>query len=111
MRALAISFLAFGLAGCSLFSQNEGAGVSDVALQYRADLNRGEDPRDFTVSVRNKGAGVAEVRESVRFPATRYCLERFGGSDALWEIDPITNDWAFQQSGDKLVFSGRCVTR
>ena len=96
MRGLTVSLLALGLTGCSFFSQSEGVGVSDTALLYRADLDRGEDRRDYTVRVQNKGAGVAEVRESVRFQATRYCLDRFGGSDALWEIDPVTGDWAFQ---------------
>ena len=111
MRGLTVSLLALGLTGCSFFSQSEGVGVSDTALLYRADLDRGEDRRDFTVRVQNKGAGVAEVRESVRFQATRYCLDRFGGSDALWEIDPVTGDWAFQQDGAVLIFSGRCVAR
>ena len=36
-----------------------------------------------------------DVRESVRFPVTRYCISAYGGSDADWEIDPATGDWAF----------------
>ena len=97
------------LSGCALIGQDES--VSDVTLPFRASLDRGEDPREFTVSVAHRGGTVPMVRESVRFPATRYCLERFGGSDALWDMDPATDDWAFQHRGDTLVFSGRCVAR
>lgn len=80
-------------------------------IPYRASVAKGEDSRDIFVTVRAGGATVAQVRESVRYGATDYCLTRFGNSDTRWAIDPATGDWAFERSGDAMTFSGRCVAR
>lgn len=84
---------------------------SENVLPFKAKLQDGEDPADFTVSVANQGAGVKEVRESVRFEGTKYCLNTNGSSDIDWALGDETGDWAFTQDGDVLVFSGRCVGR
>jgi len=63
------------------------------------------------VRARAGGATVEQVRESVRFRATRYCLPTYGGSDVEWTIDPETDDWAFTRDGSDMVFSGRCLKR
>ena len=105
------------LAGCSSFgslSFGNPARNADTEndLPFRASLSKGADPRNIAVSVTAPGeTSVDEVRESVRFEATKYCLLRFGSSDAEWDLDPTTNDWAFTQSGRVLVFSGRCSGR
>ena len=80
-------------------------------MPFRAKLAKGEEKRNFSVAVVHNGSGVEEVRESVRFPATRYCLLTFGGSEVDWAIDSATGDWAFVQNGDKLIFNGRCTKR
>lgn len=100
------------LSGCGLRERIFGtSGASDRALPYRASLTKGEDRRNITVRVRASNASVAQVRESVRFQATRYCLTTFGGSDTLWTMDPRTRDWAYVRDGDQMVFTGRCVAR
>ena len=88
-----------------------GSGTSSAPLQFRARLQRGEDRRDFTVRARAGGATVDQVRESVRFQATRYCLPTYGGSDVEWTIDPATDDWTFTRDGADMVFAGRCLKR
>lgn len=103
--------LVLGLAGCGLIRPIGGEGVSAQNLPYRASLKRGEDRRDLTVRVRAPGATVGQVRESVRFQTTRYCLSTFGGSDAYWAIDPATGDWAFVRAGEDMVFTARCTAR
>ena len=120
-RALVACFLFIGLAGCGGFGNGTGIlnpggifGQSDSAeagLPYRAVLKREDDRRNFTVRVRAGGVSVPDVRESVRFPATRYCLTTYGGSDVRWEIDPATGDWAFSREGDDMIFRGRCLAR
>lgn len=88
--------------------------TSDASLPYSAQLNSGDEPRDFTVTVEAPaGTPVNELRESVRFPATRYCIETFGASDADWTIDETTGDWQYtvNETGDALTFSGRCTAR
>ncbi|AZQ68055.1 hypothetical protein EF888_13470 [Silicimonas algicola] len=88
-----------------------GSGVAADALPYRARLAKGDDARDLRISVNAPGATVDMVRESVRFEATRYCLETFGGSDAAWVTDPATGDWSATRDGDALVFAARCTAR
>lgn len=113
LRAGILLALCLTVAGCGTVQRVTGLGGPKAAraLPYKAKLARGEDRRDFTVSVTNRGAGVAEVRESVRFQATEYCLFRYGSSDADWQIDPVTGDWAYMQDGNKLRFTGRCTAR
>lgn len=111
MRALTVGILLVSLSGCSLIRPQDGEGVAALALPYQASLKRGEDRRDVSVTVRASGASVEEVRESVRFPVTRYCLSIYGGSDADWTIDPVTGDWAFSRDGETMIFSARCTSR
>jgi hypothetical protein len=100
-----------GLTGCGLIRSTTGEGVAATALPYDASLERGEDRRDVTVTVRAGAATLADVRESARFPVTRYCLSSFGGSDADWARDPATGDWAFARRGQDMVLSARCTAR
>lgn len=109
---IVLSCIALTLSGCGLRERIFGtSGTADRALPYRASLARGEDRRDITVRVRAQNATVAQVRESARFQATRYCLANFGGSDTRWTINPATRDWAYVRDGDEMVFTGRCVAR
>lgn len=111
MRTILVGCLIVSMAGCSLIRPQTGEGVAASALPYRASLVRGEDRRDVTVTVKAAGASVEDVRESVRFPVTRYCISAYGGSEAEWDIGPSTGDWAFSRDGDNMVFSARCTTR
>ena len=100
------------LAGCGTIRDRVFGGTqSDRALPFRASLTKGDDRRDIAVRVRAGGVSVADVRESVRFQATRYCLSTFGGADTRWRIDPVTGDWAFTRDGQDMIFQGRCVAR
>ena len=112
-RVLIVMVLGLGVAGCGVAKRVVGLGSpkSATPLPYKARLSKGNDRHDFAVSVANKGAGVAAVRESVRFPATEHCLFNFGGSEIDWVIDPVTGDWDFVQDGQNLIFAGRCTTR
>ncbi|NNK79249.1 MAG: hypothetical protein HKP40_11105 [Litoreibacter sp.] len=112
MRAFISLLLVLGVAGCGLFGQKEGSRAgTEGQLPYKAKLSAGEDKRDVQISVSAGPASVDAVRESVRFEATKYCLFKYGSSDADWAIDPATNDWAFSRSGDTLTFSARCAAR
>ncbi len=113
LRAVMIPALCLSVAGCGAAGRVIGTDEAKAAraLPYKARLSRSDDRREFTVSVAGRGAGVAEVRESVRFEATEYCIFGFGSSDAQWNIDPASGDWAFTQSGDRLIFAGRCTAR
>lgn len=100
------------LSGCgSVRERLFGVSQADRVLPFRASLTKGEDRRDIAVRVRAGGVSVADVRESVRFQATRYCLNTFGGSDTRWQLDPVSGDWAFRRDGEDMIFQGRCVAR
>ena len=100
------------VSGCGLRDRFFGGGQADRSLPIRTTVSAGEDRRDIAVrAVRAGGVSVADVRESVRVGATRYCLANFGGADTLWDINPATGDWAFARDGQDMVFQGRCVAR
>ena len=112
-RWIILGSVALILSGCGIRERLfGGGGQADRALPYRTTVSKGEDRRNFAVRVvRAGGVSVADVRESARFGATRYCLTTFGGSDTRWEIDPRTGDWAFMRDGSDMIFRGRCVAR
>ena len=109
-----VIFLGLGLmlTGCGVRERIFGSdGQAADALSYPAKLTKGDDRRDIAVRVRAGGVTVGDVRESVRFQATRYCLATYGRSDTLWQIDPTTGDWAFTRDGQDMIFNGRCTAR
>lgn len=110
LRLVVISALILSTAACGRLGLGNPAkrAESSVELPFRAKLSKAEE-RAFTVAVTHEGNGLDEVRESVRFEATKYCLLTFGGSDADWTIDPATEDWAFTQDGAQLIFAGECT--
>jgi hypothetical protein len=77
-------------------------------LPYKASLKIDDDPRDITINVKHKGDGIEQVRESVRYEATKYCLVTFGSSDVNWQKDGSTGDWVFQETSKGLLFRARC---
>jgi len=102
-----------GLFGCgSITPYFKGFKVKPTEpLPYKTSLSAQKNAEEFVVSVKNKEQGIAEVRESVRFEATKYCLLYFGTSDINWKISQITQDWAFDSNSGKLIFSGQCEVR
>lgn len=116
-RGVLVLGLVLSLGGCGAISNAwnglfGGAGQSDTAFAYRAKLKRGaEDRRNFVIAVRAGGATVGQVREAVRFQATRYCIKTYGASNTDWVLDPATGDWAFTRDGTDMVFQGRCTNR
>ena len=112
-RLIVLICIALTLSGCGLRQRifGGGAGQADTALPYRAKLTKGDDQRDISVRVQAGGVSVAQVRDSVRFQATRYCLSTYGGSETRWTIDPVTRDWAYTRDGQDMIFTGRCVAR
>ena len=112
-RTILFLCAALMLSGCGVRERlfGGGAGQADAALPFKAKLTKGDDRRNISVRVRAGGVSVDDVRESVRFEATRYCLASYGASDTRWDVDPVTGDWAFIREGQDMIFSGRCVAR
>ncbi|MDD9922036.1 MAG: hypothetical protein OXQ92_07125 [Boseongicola sp.] len=113
MRIVGLLCVVLILSGCGLRERffGGGGGQASATLPFRAQLSRGDDRRDISVRVSAEGASLDDVRESVRFQATRYCVTNYGRSDTKWAIDPATNDWAFVRAGGDMIFTGRCLAR
>ena len=102
-----------GLLGCgSINSPLKSFKVRPTEpLPYKTSLNAQKNAEGFVVLVKHKEQGIEEVRESVRFEATKYCLLKFGTSNINWKISQTTQDWAFVSDSGKLTFSGQCEVR
>lgn len=115
MRALALlAALTSALAGCGNLPSIGVAqvGRADTALPYRARLSADRGSRDFAVSVAQGGAGLDAVRESVRFPATRRCIARFGSSEIDWVSQGDPENWIAVGGPDgRAIYRGRCTGR
>lgn len=111
MKKIVILALILGLAGCASLRERFGGNKeAENSLPYKAERIRVEDPRLVQVAVTApEGATVDQLRESVRFQATAYCIKTFGNSDTEWTTDPATGDWAFTRQGEVSVFTGRCT--
>ena len=111
MRAVLILLVAGVVAGCSAadrLNPFKRKTEAEAALPFRAALRREADDV-LAVTVKADGAGLDAVRESVRYPVTRYCLTERGQSDADWVIDPATGDWAFvADASGNLTFRAKC---
>ena len=118
MRVALALALTLPLAGCGWLSNTFGSigetfGFGDDGgLPFRASVDPGEDPRDLVVSVPAPASvALEELRESARFPVTRYCLANYGTSEAEWVTDPATGDWAVTRTENGARLQARCTGR
>lgn len=108
--------LATAAAGCDQLPSLPGTGVAgaqpNAPLPYPATVSAdAEDPANFAVAVATGGAPLAAIRESVRFPATRYCLAHAGTSDIAWTAG-APGAWTARLAPDgRSVYTGRCTGR
>ena len=113
MRAAVIVTALASLGACTAVERfTDRSEYFRVGLPYRAFLETGETRRDFTVTARAEGASLEEARESIRYPATRHCIDETGFSNIDWVLDTATGDWAVAraENGD-LIASGSCLGR
>jgi hypothetical protein len=117
-RAALALLLTLPLAGCDWLSNSFGSigetfGFGDDGgLPFRARADAGEDPRDLVVSVPAPASvTLDELRESARFPVTRYCIANYGTSEAEWTMDPATGDWAVTRTENGARLQARCTGR
>lgn len=95
------------VSGCERLGLSRKA-QAERALPFRASMKDAKDGT-LTVSVKAPGASVDAVRESVRFPVTRHCLQQRGSSTADWVLNPTTGDWAYAvDAGGTMTFTARC---
>ena len=107
LRALATVVVASTLvAGCSGTIRNVNAVKFDGHHFAGRASKTGVDPRGYSVRIRNAAKSIAGARDSARYEATIYCIEKFGTSDIIWSIGP--DDEAISLSNRSMTLAGRC---
>lgn len=106
-----VSFVALTSCGSIDYYSKMWKTKSSNDLPYKATLKVGKQLNNFSIKVKNKGQDITEVRESVRFEATKYCLIKFGNSDIDWLMDASTGDWKIESTSKQLTFFGKCEVR
>jgi hypothetical protein len=75
---------------------------------FPARLSRDRDDRAaFSVVVSRAGQGLNGAREAGRYEATKYCIDQYGNSDAVWSVGPDSAGLAVRD--DQLTLAGRCA--
>ena len=65
-------------------------------------------PLDFTVTAYPASASLLGARESARYEATIYCVNKYGRSDIIWTLGPVSPDEKLVISENTLIFKGSC---
>ena len=113
MRTLAVVALLALVAGCGGRDEEtaENIGVTD-GIRYKARLSAPRsDRRSVEIRVTPVGTNPSGAQEAGRYEATKYCIERFGGSEVAWVDGPDAPADRLQLSGGSLILSGRCAKR
>lgn len=75
---------------------------------FPARLSRDRDDRAaFSVVVSRAGQGLDGAREAGRYEATKYCIDQYGNSAAIWTVGPDSD--GLTVGDDQLVLAGRCA--
>jgi len=117
-RLFLLLLTGLALAGCDRLPSLPGSGLfardlPATPLPYEAELIAPDGSDRFRVAVADRGAPLATTRESVRFPATRYCLRHAGSSSIAWVAAPgDPSAWrAERDPAGRSIYSGRCTGR
>ncbi len=117
-RLILASILCLATIACSRLPSLPGTGAfgqarPETPLPYPSRLAQGDGSAQFAVAVTSNGAPLDAVRESVRFPATRYCMRHFGTSDIDWAAPAGTPEaWTGRADAKgQVVYAGRCTGR
>ncbi|MEP4961150.1 MAG: hypothetical protein ABJQ70_02140 [Roseobacter sp.] len=64
---------------------------------------------NFIVTTSPASASLLGARESIRYEATVYCVNRYGRSDIDWVVGPDSPDEELQIVNNTLTLQGSCV--
>jgi len=100
-------------AGCARL--REGGANRNVEFEgqrFRANLSSpGEDRREMVITVTPVAVNPEAAQEAGRFEATKYCLNRYGGSDTEWTVGPDLPVERLVVVDDTITLQGRCTQR
>ena len=92
------------LFGCSA-RVNENRVAFDGFI-FNSKLKVGLNKKDFEITVLRANRSLSGAKEAGRYEATIYCVNKFGTSDIVWDLDP--EDVSEVSSGKSILIKGRC---
>ena len=92
------------LLGCSArISENR---VAFDGFMFNSKLKVGLNKKDFEITVLRANRSLSGAKESGLYEATIYCINKFGTSDIVWDLDP--EDVSEVSSSKSIFIKGRC---
>ena len=55
---------------------------------FNSKLKVGLNKKDFEITVLRANRSLSGAKEAGRYEATIYCVNKFGTSDIVWDLDP-----------------------
>ena len=94
-----------GLAACT-DSKNR---IAHDGQFFRAKISKVDKQRDsFVVSVKEPGKSVKGARSAAHHKATAYCVENFGTSQIIWQVNPLDETVPLTVADNQISFQGVC---
>ena len=92
------------LLGCSArINENR---VAFDGFMFNSKLKVGLTKKDFEITVLRANRSLSGAKEAGRYEATIYCVNKFGTSDIVWDLDP--EDVPAVTSSNSIFIKGRC---
>ena len=92
------------LFGCSArINENR---VAFDGFMFNSKLKVGLNKQDFEVTVPRANRSLSGAKEAGRYEATIYCVNKFGTSDIVWDLDP--EDVSEVSYSKSIFIKGRC---
>ena len=92
------------LFGCSAHI-NENRVAFD-GFMFNSKLKVGLNKKDFEITVLRANRSLSGAKEAGRYEATIYCINKFGTSDIVWDLDP--DDVSKVSSSKSIFIKGHC---
>ena len=92
------------LFGCSArIKENR---VAFDGFLFNSKLKVGLNKKDFEITVLRANRSLSGAKEAGRYEATIYCVNKFGTSDIVWDLNP--EDVSKVSSSKSIFIKGRC---
>ena len=92
------------LFGCSArINENR---VAFDGFMFNSKLKVGFNKQDFEITVPRANRSLSGAKEAGRYEATIYCVNKFGTSDIVWDLDP--EDVSKVSPSKSIFIKGRC---
>ena len=80
--------------------------VAFAGFMFNSKLKVGVNKKDFEITVLRANRSLSGAKEAGRYEATIYCVNKFGTSDIVWDLDP--EDVSKVSPSKSIFIKGRC---